>query len=526
VSQNKTDDRPSSLTRAVQLTVDPNGRIVEAVAEAATLFQITAQDLLGTPFADAIDDSERGAFAGDPATWAATRYEQATTLVTRAGARIPAMVIARPIASLVTVEPRWSLLVAPLAPPPPREADRAHRALVARMAALGTLAHGIGHELNNPLAVIQTNLDYAAIELGDQQRSPFLQANPAGEAFAHRLSSIASALDEARLGTTRIRKIMRDLRTIAQADHEMAGPISLGTILESTLTLLGPEITDRTRVVTDIDALPNVQANEAQLAQVMLALVLEACTAATSRDRPDPEVRVTCRAQGDVLVTRISDNGPGMTDDQLAHVFEPFAAQQVRGVASGLGLSVCNAFVTSMGGAIEVHSSLGAGATFTVTLPVTQRAAPNTRRKRAPAGRRGRVLCVDDETLVLSALRRALGAQHELATVGSASEALALIASGHIFDLVLSDLMMPGMSGMDFYAKLQELSPEHAARTVFMTGGVFAPGAREFLASVPNPRIEKPFELTLLRSLVQSWVEQRGAGESVAYDTRQTITPF
>jgi len=147
----------------------------------------------------------------------------------------------------------------------------------------------------------------------------------------------------------------------------------------------------------------------------------------------------------------------------------------------------------------------GAGATFVVTLPPAALAPPAPGEVAAvpgPKARRARVLAVDDEPQVLRSIQRALGA-HEVVVADCGRDALSRLATDQAFDVILCDLMMGDMTGMDLHAALHRRSPDLAARIVFMTGGVFTDGARDFLAGVPNACIEKPFDLVALRAMVQ-----------------------
>jgi CheY-like chemotaxis protein len=119
-----------------------------------------------------------------------------------------------------------------------------------------------------------------------------------------------------------------------------------------------------------------------------------------------------------------------------------------------------------------------------------------------PAPRRARVLVVDDESMVVSVVARFLGADHDIVPALAARQALELITRGPAFDVILCDLMMPHMTGMELHATLLRAHPEHAKRMVFMTAGAFTPRARAFLDSVPNPRLEKPFDPQSLRALI------------------------
>jgi CheY-like chemotaxis protein len=122
------------------------------------------------------------------------------------------------------------------------------------------------------------------------------------------------------------------------------------------------------------------------------------------------------------------------------------------------------------------------------------------------AARRGRVLVVDDDPMSSTAVSRALAADHDIVTTDDADTALARIAQGERFDVILCDLMMPVKTGVEFHAELSVQAPDCAARVIFLTGGAFTVKARKFLDRVPNARLEKPFDLTHLRALVNAQV--------------------
>jgi CheY-like chemotaxis protein len=118
------------------------------------------------------------------------------------------------------------------------------------------------------------------------------------------------------------------------------------------------------------------------------------------------------------------------------------------------------------------------------------------------AGRRARILVIDDEPMLCTVIKTVLGIDHDVTTVTRAKEALGKTAGGERFDLILCDLMMPEMTGMDLHAMLAELAPDQAARMVFMTGGAFTESAQAFLARLPNESIEKPFKSAKLREVI------------------------
>jgi DNA-binding NtrC family response regulator len=159
-----------------------------------------------------------------------------------------------------------------------------------------------------------------------------------------------------------------------------------------------------------------------------------------------------------------------------------------------------------MGGTITAQSEPGRGSTFRVTLRAGQREVESFSRlplEPAPPVARARILVVDDEPNVTTALQRSLCGEHDVATANSAQAALRMmVEDGGRYDLVLCDVMMPGMTGMDLYAELGRQVPEMLGRLVFMTGGAFTPRAVAFLRDVPNPTLNKPLDLAQLRALV------------------------
>jgi CheY-like chemotaxis protein len=182
-------------------------------------------------------------------------------------------------------------------------------------------------------------------------------------------------------------------------------------------------------------------------------------------------------------------------------------------VGTGLGLPICRSIVRGLGGEISVESVLGSGSRFTVTLPASSglvpEQAPRSRPASIPPPRRGRILIVDDELSVARTLKALLENEHELSLAESGSQALEAIAREGKpgFDVIMCDLMMPGMSGMELYETLRREQPGLEQRMVFMTGGVSMERAREFLATTVNLTFEKPFDFERLRRTLGRLVE-------------------
>ncbi len=368
-----------------------------------------------------------------------------------------------------------------------------------RMASMGTLAAGVAHEINNPLAYVVANLGFAAGELrasGAERGEPLA-------ATALPMAEILTALDEAREGAERVRAIVRDLKTFSRAGEGPRAPIDVRAVLGSSINLARNEIKHRARLVTDFAETPFVDASEHRLGQVFLNLLINAAQAIPEGNAAENEIRVSTRLDGaGRVVVEVRDTGSGIPQEHLPRIFDPFFTTKPIGVGTGLGLSICHAIVSNLGGELQVESEVGRGSTFRVLLPPAHRPAaqPSASAGDAPVPR-GRILVVDDEPLVGRSIRRVLSPPHDVASESSGRAALARLEAGERFDLVICDLMMPDMTGMDLYAAVRHL-PGAAERFVFLTGGAFTDAAREFLAGTDRPRIDKPFDPKGLRDLV------------------------
>jgi PAS domain S-box-containing protein len=367
-----------------------------------------------------------------------------------------------------------------------------------RMASVGSLAAGVAHEINNPLAAVMANLELAIRHVRKLE-----SACPVA-------LEIADELRDAREAGERVRQIVRDLKVFSRVEDDQRGPVDVEHVLESTLRMTWNEIRHRARLVKNYGLVPPVEANDSRLGQVFLNLIVNAAQSIPEGDARKNKVEIsTSMAPDGRVVVRIADTGRGMTAETRGQLFTPFFTTKPAGVGTGLGLPICHRIVTSFGGEIAFDSELGEGTEFRVYLPVAKGPCPTVESVSsiapAPALRRVSVLVVDDDSMSLRALQRILR-DEDVTLASSASEALELIARRDPFDVVLCDLMMPQMSGIDFHDALRAEDPEQAKRIVFMTGGAFTPRAREFLASGALPVIEKPFDFQGLRTLIRSYL--------------------
>jgi len=366
-----------------------------------------------------------------------------------------------------------------------------------RMASMGTLVAGVAHEINNPLASILLNLDYMGRELAIFAERGGAEAQARCERVLEPLRAVGEAAE-------RVRDIVKNLKIFSRGE-ERRRPVELSPILESTIRMADNEVRHRAHIVKAYGAMPIVEANEASLGQVFLNLIINAAHSIPEGDAEGNriEIRTYTDDEGQAIV-EVSDSGGGIAPEHLGRIFDPFFTTKPLGVGTGLGLSICQRLVSALGGTITVESQLGVGSTFRVALPGTARPAAEKRSPAAPlqAHERGRVLVVDDEPIVGTAVRRMLAPLHDVANVTSGAEVLALLDAGREYDVILCDLMMPRMTGMQLYDEIRRRSPELAARVVFITGGAFTPRAKSFLETVPNLVLDKPFEFKLLAAAI------------------------
>jgi signal transduction histidine kinase len=357
-----------------------------------------------------------------------------------------------------------------------------------RLVSIGSLAAGISHEINNPLAYVIANLQFLAEKLVENQ-DPELR----------------KALRHAREGADRAQHVVKQLHGFSHAGESARAPVDLRRILESAAEMVGNEIRHRARLTLQLVPVEPVLGNEAQLKQVFVNLLVNAAHAIPEDGASHHEISLSLHPQGGRAVVEVRDSGSGIAPENLKRIFEPFFTTKLMGAGSGLGLSICHGVVTAHGGEITVESELGKGALFRVVLPfMTVTKPPPAREASTPWNKgRGRVLVIDDEPRIGTAIRRTLAA-HDVTALSSAREAIAALEGGAEFDLVLCDLMMPEMSGMEFFEAVTRDHPALARRIIFLTGGAFTPRAQAFLAEVPNARMDKPFDPKQLRALVDT----------------------
>ncbi len=372
-----------------------------------------------------------------------------------------------------------------------REQMRARLIHAEKLASIGTLAAGVGHEVNTPLSFIKTNS-----QLLHEELEGLAGVSPSG-----RLSELREMAAEILDGVTRIQRIVQGLRTFARAGEPRCERLELPRVLDVAARLSATEVRHRARLVRDFDpATPHVMGDETQVVQVAVNLLVNAAHA-TPESMEDAQIVLSCgRSSDGSAYFSVKDDGVGIPPELASRVFEPFFTTKGPGTGTGLGLAISHGIVEALGGRIVIDSG-GSGTEMRVLLPAapSMSSAPPRRQARVAS----RVLVIDDEPLVGRALQRTLR-ESRVAVETNSRAALERLESGECFDVVICDLMMPGLNGDELYERAIARVPTLEGRFVFITGGALSLRAQEFLDSVPELALEKPIDIDAVRRAVRN----------------------
>ncbi|MFO1061093.1 MAG: IclR family transcriptional regulator C-terminal domain-containing protein [Dongiaceae bacterium] len=356
-----------------------------------------------------------------------------------------------------------------------------------KLGALGSLLAGVAHELNNPLSVVVA-------------QATLLEELATDPGMAARGTRVRAAAE-------RCSRIVKTFLAMARQRPPTRAAIDVNAAVEAALELLGYGL--RTAGIEVERALapqlPPVWGDPDQIGQVLTNLIVNAQQAMADWTGPRRLSFATRLDEAAGMVElRAIDSGPGVPDPIKPRIFEPFFTTKPVGVGTGLGLSVCHGIVASHGGTIAVDDAPGGGTAFTVRLPIgaAQEAEAPAPRAATPRRGDGQILIVDDEPEVAQALADILeGAGFRIDIVDGGAAALEAVRTQD-YALVMSDLRMPGMSGIDLYRRLAEIRPELAERFVAITGDTLSTSVQTFLEESRRPCIEKPFVPSEVREMV------------------------
>jgi PAS domain S-box-containing protein len=382
-----------------------------------------------------------------------------------------------------------------------RKRMRAKLLVSDRMASLGTLAAGIAHEINNPLAYVTGNLEAMA---------ETLQASGAEPTRAVRVE-LDAAIHDARDGAERVRKIVHGLRSFSRSEEEQRVQLALPGVLEAAIRFTSNEVRHRAQLVRELGPVPLVVADDGRLTQVFINLLVNAAHAIPEGHSDDNRITVRTRTdeQGRAVI-EIEDTGTGIAPEAQSRVFDPFFTTKDVGEGTGLGLSICHGIISGLGGQISIESAAGPrrGTLVRVVLPpaiavpVAAPVAPSPVSTEPEDRRRHRVMLVDDEPLVAQTMERLLRRDYDVTVALCGQDAIDHITKGARFDAIVSDVMMPNMTGIELIDELQRVAPDQAQRLIFLSGGAFTAQTRERLDALGVPQLEKPVTAKELRACV------------------------
>ncbi|MFT3842991.1 MAG: ATP-binding protein [Myxococcaceae bacterium] len=369
-----------------------------------------------------------------------------------------------------------------------------------KLAAVGQLSASVAHEINNPLAYIIGNLSYAIERL------------KTGE-------PLDDALEESLEGAKRIAQIVRDLKTFSRSedDKEEHSRVDVETTLDSAVKMAGNRIRHRARLVKNYAPVGEVLANPGRLAQVFLNLLVNAADAISPGRADENQILLRLEQKAGEVVVQITDTGGGIPADVRARLFEPFFTTKPIGVGTGLGLSICKNIIEAAGGSIEIQPGpANRGTTVVLTMPlapVEQAEVEDEDDDPTPLPvMLSRVLVIDDDAAVLRSVKRMLEPGYAVVTANSASAALERLGAGERFDLLICDLMMPEVTGIELHQHLTRSCPALSKRMLFITGGAFTPDAAPFLDENRERVLEKPIGPNKLREAVEHAIAATAEG--------------
>lgn len=364
-----------------------------------------------------------------------------------------------------------------------------------RLRALGTMAAGVAHEISNPLAFILANLGFVEEQLARLRARASLE-----HAEEEILTETGGALADAIVGAERVRKTVEDLRAFCRTDYETYAPVDVATVVRWALGVTAHETRSRARVTLELAEVPPIEGNAARLGQVVVNLLINAAHAMPPDGSGVHTIHVSLRARdGRHAVLEVRDDGCGMSAEVARRALEPFFTTKRTGEGTGLGLAVSHGIVSSMGGTLEIESTLDQGTLVRVVLPTIR--AP----REAADLPRAKVLVVDPDRLARSSVRRILSAEHELTCSSDPTQALAMLDAGMRYDALVCDA---GPSAFELSSALELRHPDQARRTIWIT---------ERTSSRPlGPRqLGKPLDPERLRKVVREMLTDLGRSAEV-----------
>ncbi len=368
------------------------------------------------------------------------------------------------------------------------QADLVHNE---RLSAVGQLAAGIAHEVNNPASYVSASIE------------ELMELAAAGELTADGRSK--QLLAEASSGLLRIVGVIRELGRFSSASTSEE-VVVVEHLVKSVGQLASHHITQVATLHTSLMERLTVRGNLRDLTQAILNLVINAAQSLSRKTSPEAQrIDIASELRGEQVVISVSDTGPGIPESMRSRVFEPFFTTKGAHQGTGLGLSLAVDIARRHGGSLVLARTGPTGTRFELSLP---RYTPPTKAHDAsvatPMAPKRSVLLVDDDIRVLRAHARLLRRDYDITVAQSGRAALEILAAGTSFDVILADLMMPEMDGLELWKTVMDRYPRYRGRYFFISGGVADPDMRREIGERGLQVLPKPMDVREVHELVAS----------------------
>jgi PAS domain S-box-containing protein len=366
-----------------------------------------------------------------------------------------------------------------------------------RLTSIGEMAAGIAHEINNPLSPI---IGFADLLL--KENLP---------------EAVKADLQIIRDCANRAVDVTKGLLVFARQSKPMRKLYSINEVVETTVRLRAYHLkTSNIKVIKELDPeLPETMVDAAQMQQVLINIIMNA-EYEMNKAHGGGNLTIKTEKKDNIIRILVKDDGQGISSENMEKLFQPFFSTKGVGEGTGLGLSVCHGIVAEHNGRIYAESKEGEGATFIVELPIVRQEEDEEAKLPEPdtgeveEAALARILVVDDEPSITQVLKRVLTAEgYEVKAVGTAREALRLIRDGKRYALILLDIKMPDMNGIELYQHLDKTIRSLTQRIIFITGDVLGTDTMDFFSRTGASYITKPFDIEQLKKVMKSKLTQR-----------------
>lgn len=504
------------LARATDgiMVVDAACRVLFANAAAGSLLGVNHEDLIGEPFEYSVPDEAK------PSTY---RVEQPDGTFLLLSAMAIVSIWDGRDATIVQMHPAFRPSVPPGASSSAPPAMIGPRVSEDRLRTVGRLAAGLAHDVNNPLTFVLANLESLReshqamrrfirklrVDLATREAiTPHSFEQIAADANLQEVIDDATdMLTDCHKGMHRIQDIARSLGTFSRADEGHAELLDITRIVDDACAMVFNQIRYRARLVKRFEPIPMIGAYPGRIAQALVNLLTNAAEAIEGGAYAKHRIAVSTSVVDEHVIVAVSDTGTGIGDEHRDRIFTPGFTTKAHSGGMGLGLSACQRIANEHGGRLDVRHLPDGGTCFELVLPFdTGLTIIERRRESQPISEtplnRSRLLIIDDDAMVLSALRRRLQGRYEVVTALGGVEALAHLSEDPLFDSIICDLMMPEVDGKSLYDAIKKEHPELLDRIVFMSGGAFTPRLRKFASAVSNPVLQKPVSRDDLEAMI------------------------